>query len=243
MLVRRTLVVAALALASAGNAVANEDHGACFAVTPCLGCQRHRLPIVVDRPGSYRLCRDLAVHDASTTAILVKADDVTIDLDGHTISGPGAAGTGVGISADGQSGLTVLNGTVRGMGDSGIAAGLRARIQGVKAIGNGGYGIRVGNVGMLTGNVASENGRGGLSGGEYTTFKDNIAHANAMTGIAAGCACSVIGNLATSNGNTGISTGGWTLCASNSASGNANGEIQGCTGPAGSNVCAYTMCP
>jgi hypothetical protein len=243
----RRIIVASLALACAGSTAASEDKfqdlAACFSVSPCLGCQGRKLPIVVDRPGSYRLCRDLVVTDANTTAILVNADDVTIDLDGHTISGPSAVGSGVGISAGSQSNLTVLNGTVRGMGASGIVAGRHARIQGVKAIGNGGYGIEVGTVGLLTGNLASENGRSGLSGQEYTSFKDNVAHANAHTGIATGCACSVIGNLTTNNGVNGISTGGWTACVNNTAAGNAQDQLSGCGDIKGSNVCNYAACP
>lgn len=258
MLGRRTCLVAALALVPAGNAAANEQKhdrieevGACFAVAPCLGCQRHKLPIVIDRPGVYRLCRDLVVADANTTAIEVQADDVTIDLDGHTIAGPVkcsqrkcvGAGTGLGISANDRDNLTVLNGTVRGMGDSGIVGGRHARIQAVKALSNGRYGIVVGRVGLLSGNVASDNGGTGLSGSEYTSFKDNVVQGNAASGIATGCACSVVGNLVINNGGSGIVTGGETACINNSLGDNANKDLQGCTGIQGTNLCGFVTCP
>src|SRR5262249_37568405 len=43
-------------------------------------------PIVIDTPGSYRLKSNLVVTGAN--AIEIRVDDVTIDLNGYTISGP-----------------------------------------------------------------------------------------------------------------------------------------------------------
>ncbi len=247
-------VLALLAIGFARSAAAcDEEQGksGCSASGQCIGCHVRGYPIVIDHPGSYRLCRDLAVPDADTTAILVTADDVTIDLGGHSISGPtvcdssGCApvGRGVGISAEDRSGLTVLDGTIRGMGNTGVMAGRHARVQGVKAIGNGWHGIAVDTVGLLSGNLAAGNGATGITGQEYTSFKDNVAHDNGQNGISAGCACSVIGNLATNNARAGISTGGWTACVNNTAAGNAQVQIGGCDAVAGSNVCNYTTCP
>lgn len=52
--------------------------------------------------------------------IVIAADDIDVDLGGHTISGKGKSGDGVGILFDGVTGARVLHGTVRGF-DAGIA--------------------------------------------------------------------------------------------------------------------------
>lgn len=52
--------------------------------------------------------------------IVIAADDIDVDLGGHTISGKGRSGDGVGILFDGVTGSRVLHGTVRGF-DAGVA--------------------------------------------------------------------------------------------------------------------------
>jgi parallel beta-helix repeat protein len=47
------------------------------------------------------------------TGLVVTADDITIDLNGHTIEGVGAAGS-IGIEAANRSGVTVRDGRIRG---------------------------------------------------------------------------------------------------------------------------------
>ncbi len=62
--------------------------------------------------GDATLDRDLACD--RRPAFVVTADDVTLDLGGHTVSGDlNASGTGPGIVLRGVSGVTVRNGTVR----------------------------------------------------------------------------------------------------------------------------------
>jgi len=92
-------------------------------------------PYLISQSGSYVLTSNLTVGDASTDAIHVGSDDVSIDLNGFTISGPvsctggtgGVAlnctpsGTGSAIVSDDifngdetRSNLIVRNGTIRG---------------------------------------------------------------------------------------------------------------------------------
>lgn len=52
--------------------------------------------------------------------IVIAADGIRVDLGGHTISGKGSSGDGVGILFDGVEGAWVLNGTVQGF-DAGVA--------------------------------------------------------------------------------------------------------------------------
>jgi hypothetical protein len=47
-------------------------------------------PVTISQAGSYRLTGNLSVADVNTTAILITAENVTLDLNGFTISGPNA---------------------------------------------------------------------------------------------------------------------------------------------------------
>src|SRR5438093_8400021 len=49
-------------------------------------------PVTISVTGSYKLSGNLTVPDANTTAILINADDVTIDLNGFSIIGPTVCG-------------------------------------------------------------------------------------------------------------------------------------------------------
>ncbi len=154
--------------------------------------QPRTFPIVISAPGSYRLKMNLTVLDANTTAIKVTASDVTIDLNGFAIHGPtvcsggppvaGCTPTGAGVGIDataaGIVNTTVTNGTVRGMGYTGIEV-------------NDG---RVRNVGAYS---------NGCDGIDATTVADSIASSNGCTGIVAGVASStgVVVNTATYGNN------------------------------------------
>ncbi len=73
-----------------------------------------RRPTVITRPGSYVLAANI---DASgvPTAIRIQASDVTIDLAGYTIWGPGGR-QGIGIEIDGASNVAVRNGHLQHFG-------------------------------------------------------------------------------------------------------------------------------
>jgi hypothetical protein len=76
---------------------------------------------IIDQPGSYRLTSDLAVP-AGRNGIDINADDVTLDLNGFTIRGPGGAGTTRGIALGTGTNIEIRNGTVRDISGSGIHA-------------------------------------------------------------------------------------------------------------------------
>jgi hypothetical protein len=112
-------------------------------------------PVTISESGSYRLTSDLdisvAASPTSTHVLDVTAPWVTIDLNGFAIKGSNdctyTEGAGVtcnlsddggnGIMATGQVGLTVKNGTIRGMAHSGIHGSTSARIDGVTLWDNG----------------------------------------------------------------------------------------------------------
>lgn len=226
-------------------------------------------PVTIDHPGSYRLTSDLDVTDATArangtsaanqTAINVTADYVTIDLNGFSIVGPAvctgvppalsctSAGLGSGISdasGNGITHLTVVNGSVHGMGLAGIIAliGKEARIERVHAISNGGGGMAVGDTATVAGCTASRNGAGGILVGSGSSVRDNVAYANNVTGITAGQSCLVAGNVSTSNGVRGLDLGARTAYLNNAMSFNAVTSVAGGFN-LGQNMCDGALCP
>ena len=103
---RRLLIAAAVALL-AGVA------GDAFAAS--AGCRPvSSLPYVIDQAGNYCLTAPL-VHGGEGPAILVGADDVTLDLNGFSLTGSAGPGTlAVGIFADTRRGITIQNGSISG---------------------------------------------------------------------------------------------------------------------------------
>jgi hypothetical protein len=92
--------------------------------------QPKSFPIHITQPGSYKLSENLIVPDANTTVIVIDTDNVTIDLDGFSITGPvvcsgtscsGSSFYARGIEDPGHSDIVVRNGTIQGMGGHGIA--------------------------------------------------------------------------------------------------------------------------
>ncbi len=74
-----------------------------------------QLPYRITAPGRYQLARDLESAAKSGAAVRIEADDVTLDLDGKTLSGTaGDATSAIGISAVNRKRITVTGGTVRG---------------------------------------------------------------------------------------------------------------------------------
>ena len=60
-------------------------------------CDAPGFPLTIRVRGAYKLTGNLTVPNANTTAIEIIADNVTLDLNGFGIFGPGAGGTGSGV--------------------------------------------------------------------------------------------------------------------------------------------------
>ncbi len=89
------------------RSIPNSSVGSQFAVL------RITAPTVITQPGYYRLDADLLV--SSGIAIRIESDDVTLDLNGHALIGPGtASNTAIGIYAIGRSRIRIINGSISG---------------------------------------------------------------------------------------------------------------------------------
>ena len=200
---------------------------------------------VINSSGSYYLSGDRA---ASGNGIEVNADNVTIDLKGYSLIGPGT-GTNYGIYMNGRTSVEICNGTVRDFGDDGIYeqsyAGRGHRLICVRAVSNGDRGINLISTGNLVkdctavsnadigiyvyngstivSNTAYDNQSYGIHAGGGSTIVSNTAYDNQSGGIYAGSGSTVTGNTARKNGDDGILADYG--CA---VSGNTVYENQGC---------------
>lgn len=140
-LIRSSLVagVASFALAAAAASSAQE-----LSAFPSGGGG----PIRIERPGSYRLGRDVRLRGTGA-AIVIAADGVTLDLAGHVLTGPGAK-LGTGIMIDGRRNVSVRNGTLHGFGFGvQVANSVNVKVQGLQITGDDAGGPPPGEVGIL----------------------------------------------------------------------------------------------
>jgi hypothetical protein len=119
-------------------------------------------PIKITMPGSYRLAGDLKVTSPTADAIDITADDVSLDLNGFSIIGPGveSAMGSIGIN---DSGATLANGTVTAMARAGVWLGESAHVESLRALANGPNAIaniRVGAYSRVIGNVTEFSAEG-----------------------------------------------------------------------------------
>ncbi len=141
------------------------------------------VPVTIDSPGSYQLTSNLTpslgpigviiADPENFTVIEITADDVTLDLGGFAIQGPGAAGTGDGVRSTGAN-TVVRNGTITGVGADGIDLGDGARVSDCTVADNGEDGIETGAHGMVRNCTSKSNAGYGLSLGNNSGFTDNL---------------------------------------------------------------------
>lgn len=177
-----------------------------------------QMPYTITKSGSYIINKNFWT---ATNGIIVKANNVTIDLNGYTISG-NKKGTYHGIYMNGRTNVEIRNGIVRNFGGNGIyeenVIDIDApshRVVNVRAIGNGGNGIRlIGSGHLVKDCTASRNGGDGIHCWGCI-LSGNIASYNSDSGIAAGDGSIVIGNTAIYNVGIGISVADGVLVSNN----------------------------
>jgi len=156
---------------------------------------------------TYKLTADLTSCD---NCLVVAANKITIDLQGHSITNTGCPGANAGIS-DEESAfdvITVKNGEVSGY-DVGVflLPSTRVSVLGVTAHDNAVVGIFAGAQGLVKASEVYNNAIGILIQGDRGQVQQCNAHHNGAFGIIAESNnCLLTMNLANSNGNTGIET-------------------------------------
>ena len=195
------------------------------------------VPYTINQSGAYYFTRNLKMVP-DQNGITVRADDVTIDLNGFSLIGPGD-GNSDGISMKGRCNVEVRNGTIQGWGGAGVIeqtmdgtghrmVDLRITLNGfagVCLIGDShlvkdctgffnGYAILVGPLCMVTGNVTSWNFFQGIDAGYGCNVMGNTCGWNGGDGINVGEGCLVQDNMVLDN-NQGIMIIGNGACVKN----------------------------
>ena len=110
------LTAAALATLAApagavdGLVLIDQNHALAGSVTPG---DAPGFPVTISQAGSYRLASNLTVP-AGVNAIEITANDVTIDLNGFSIVGPGVFPGMTGIQGDGRTHIRIEHGSIIG---------------------------------------------------------------------------------------------------------------------------------
>lgn len=219
--------LASPALASDGILEINQT---CAVQTGCFVGDGAGLPVTIIAPGSYRLTSNLVVPDADTDGILVSTDDVHIDLAGFAIRGPVVctgnpvicvpnAGTGSGVryKTTNLVGIGVRQGSIQGMGASGIQLGAQAEITNMRVRSNRLMGIDVEVASTVVNNTASRNGSDGIQTGAGSTVSGNTVYLNGGSGIFVNVGSTASGNTAYLNGVDGIQASTGSNVESNTA--------------------------
>jgi parallel beta-helix repeat protein len=195
-------------------------------------------PVTLDTARSYILTGNLSVSNAADHGIEITANDVTVDLNGFTVSGtttctgtgstlscsPSSPTDGVGVfgSPFGSppARTAVKNGVVRGFSAGGVRLGDECQVTGLRTVQNGGAGITVDTACRVSGNVVSNNEFGGISATLTTEISNNTASGNDGFGISSGTAGLVNGNTVRLNDADGIFGGTGSSIQNNASSSN-----------------------
>jgi len=182
----------------------------------------------------------------------VAAENVTIDLNGFSIIGPvvcngsgapvtscspaATVGRVAGVDGGINSNVTVVNGTVRGMGMFGIALGRNSLVEKVHVESNGSIGILAFGS-TVSGNTVGRNFGAGISC-DSCTVSGNTVRDNGFQGILA--SGTVSGNTVVENGNDGINAQG-TVSGNTSFTNSGRGIIAFCPSSVVGNTAAFNI--
>jgi len=152
--------------------------------------------LVITRPGSYTLRRGIKVREPGD-AVVITASDVSLDLNGHTLMGPGGK-QGVGVRIEDATGVRVHGGIIARFGTGvQVAGSSNVRVEGLQIYAEDGGGPPPGEVGILILNsrgVSIERNlisqtflgifvRGAASAGNRIAFNTLTGGANGQIGI------------------------------------------------------------
>jgi len=161
-------------------------------------------PATLSKPGRYKLSGNLSVP-ANMNGIEVTADDVTINLNGFTITGEPTSGYGI-VSMGGSSRLRIANGTVTGFNVAGLNPGPFSAVENMRLVSNN-YGFSGVGPARITSSTIVNNNLRGIECNSGCSIEGNIVAGTANTGIyLPGGAGMVVGNVIAGNGGYGLSS-------------------------------------
>jgi hypothetical protein len=195
-----------------------------------LGTAITTLPIAITSPGLYYLTNNLTSSGTNNYAITVNADDVTIDLNGFCLTGPGkGSGTlnsGIVVAAT-RTNVEIRNGSIKAFGLDGIQSApdcTSIRVVGVRVRDTGHYGINLDGSGNLVMDCAAKNSETGIYVGTSSLVKGSQVVENSYYGIFLNVASTAVGNTVR-GGTYGIVANPGSSVTDNTVSGNSQDGI------------------
>jgi hypothetical protein len=175
-------------------------------------------PATLSRHGRYKLAGNLSVP-AGFNGIEVTQHNVTIDLNGFTISSNPPGQAQYGVVAQDLNRLRVVGGTITGFGRYAIfnpypgnfltGPGGALAVEDMRIVSNGG-GIRAETEARIRNSTIANNGEFGIVCASRCLIKQNITSGSRLEGVLASTASTslggglVFGNAIVSNGGTGL---------------------------------------
>jgi hypothetical protein len=178
-------------------------------------------PYTITQPGSYYLTTNLI--GGAVVGIDINADNVTLDLNGFAVIGPGTVGINV---EDGHTNTFIRNGTVQNWSNTGVFAGrdYNCQVDHLMVSGNGRgvwagtnttvsactlqnnniFGIYCERGSLIQGCTVDNSGQSGISSGAGSMVKDCTVQGSAFYGITVGESSTVSGCTVRANGLQGI---------------------------------------
>lgn len=164
------------------------------------------LPYVITAPGSYYLLKNLT-GVAGQDGIQISADDVTLDLNGFSLTGVSASVSGIEVTGV-HSNLTIRNGTLRDWGEYGILAlnTSHSAFEDLRITGSGQDGAYIGIHNVITRCRFSNNGVDGLDVNDNNVVRDCTSSGNGSDGFELSNYNTVINCTSDGNGADGFGT-------------------------------------
>lgn len=189
------------------------------------------LPYTISQFGSYYLTQNLGLATLNTNGINVTVGNVTIDLNGFSLYGPGktagSTGNGIEISGAGTGNAIVRNGIIANWRESGVRhVSDMSLFENLQCHDNGMYGVYAGSYSIVRGCVCVSNGYKGIYASSNSAVTGNVCKDNTNQGIETSTDCIITGNVC--NGNSSYGIGGTTthrclikdnVCNNNGSSG------------------------
>ncbi|MEM1321271.1 MAG: right-handed parallel beta-helix repeat-containing protein [Bacteroidota bacterium] len=163
---------------------------------------------VIRTPGSYYLTRNLISTTSGVRTIRIFSDNVSLDLNGFTISDTsgGTSSTDTGIEILSYDNVLIHNGHIKGFGGFGIRSSSADHcvLRNLIISDNGQEGVWLDDLCIIENVVFSNNGENGIRIGDQTFIKNCTAEGNGEDGFSVGSGCEIFNCVAAGNARNGI---------------------------------------